>query len=156
MLRLYPRRIKREFLGWDSGSLILKTLQVIPQCMQWRLIKNGLEVPWWDQSVCLTASPEVKSKEHPDLELLHIKVRGFINLCSAYVLIFHPRETVSSSGSGPCFAYLCQHRIMCDKYLLSALINFFFFKKHSYKCSQHCLLQDACNLSNVCGPLQTC
>ena len=79
---------------------------------------------WWFHDgihgVCLT-SPEGKSKEHSGLELLHIQVREFIKLFAPYLLSFHPREAVSSSESDkPCCAYLCQHRLMCDKYLFSA------------------------------------
>ena len=68
---------------------------------------------WWFHDgihcECLT-SPEGKSKEHSDLELLHIKVRGFIKLFAAFLLLlsFHPREAMSSSESDkPCGAYLC-------------------------------------------------
>ena len=66
--------------------------------------------------MCLT-SPEVKSKEHSDLEFLNTKLREFLKLHSAYVLVFHPRQTGGTSGLGPCFAYLCKHSIMFDNYL---------------------------------------
>ena len=81
---------------------------------------------WWFHDeihcVCLI-SPEGMSKKHSDLELLHIKVRGFIKLFAVFFLLlsFHPREAVSLSESDkPRCAYLSQHRLMCDKYVFSA------------------------------------